>query len=64
MPSDTALLSDAFHLGCKKMPLTADEANQAQELLRWLVRDRVRLLRLSRWRREQMGDLATVVMDG
>ena len=64
MTTDAAFTAEAFRLGLKKMPLTADEANRAQELLRWLVRDRERLAHLAKWRREQVKDLTAVVMDG
>ena len=64
MPTDRAIVAEASRLGFKRMALTGDEANRAQELLRWLVRYRERLVQLSKWRHGQVQDLAAVVMDG
>lgn len=62
--SDRVIIGRALKLGEQKMPLTANQANQAQKLLRWMARDRERLLKLSEWRRDQMVHLSEVVMDG
>ena len=64
MSTDAAYAAEALRLGTKRMALTGDEANRAQELLRWLVRDRERLVHLSKWRRDQVAQLTAVVMDG
>lgn len=47
MATEDAIVVEAFRLGTKRQALTGDEANRAQELLRWLVRDRWRLVEVA-----------------